>query len=250
MRWLIALGVVIGTAIVASFVSGIVRKQLSKASRSEKVQAIAAPLASVLLAILFGLGIVIALGIGDPASLKPLPKNIVSFIPKLMISVLFMLMGGAVATLVSNAVATSMLKATGRPQPQLARLIRSVVTAIFVLLAIGQLGIDTKIVDQITTGTITALALTFALLGGLGGRHVAADVAAGRYLKRVVRPGDTIESEVVNLQPSGIVKKLHGATVEITISGDEHATLHVPNSLLLSKSIKVTRTEATNDQKS
>ncbi len=244
MRWLIALGVVVVSAIIASIVSGIVRKKLSNPKRSEKIRAIAQPAASILLAIILGLGIVIALGIGDPESLKPLPKNIVAFIPKALTSVLFILFGGAIATLVSNAAATSILKATGRPQPQLARVIRSLITGIFVLLGIGQLGLDTRIVDQITMGMIAAVAGAFALLGGFGGRSMATDIAAGRYLRRVLKVGDIVRSDVEDLaDKSGVVKKIHGATIELVINGDDQTIVHIPNALLLSRAIRITRAQ-------
>jgi small-conductance mechanosensitive channel len=244
MRWLIALGVVVASAIIASIVSGIVRKKLSNSKRPEKIQAIAQPAASILLAIILGLGIVIALGIGDPESLKPLPKNIVAFIPKALTSVLFILFGGAIATLVSNAAATSILKATGRPQPQLARVIRSLITGIFILLGIGQLGLDTKIVDQITMGMIAAIAGAFALIGGLGGKSIATDIAAGRYLKRIIKVGDVVRSDVEDLaQKSGVVTKIHGATIELVLDGESQTIVHVPNALLLSRTIRITRAQ-------
>jgi hypothetical protein len=242
MRWLIALGVVVGSAIVASFVSGLVRKSLLKPTRPEKVRGLAQPAGSILLAAVLGLGIVVALGIGDPDSLKPLPSNLVAFIPKLLIAVLFILLGGAIATLTSNAIATSVLKATGQPQPQLARVIRLVVTAVFTLLAIGQIGIDTKIVDQITMGVVAALAGSLALLGGLGGRQMASDVAAGKYLRRLIRPGDLVTSDLEEIAgQEAMVTKVHGATVEVIIDGNKQTIVHIPNARLLSRTIRITR---------
>jgi hypothetical protein len=250
MRWLIALGVVIAGVLVASFVSARVRSMLSKPSRSDKIRELADPLASIVFPIIFGGFVIVALGIGDPDSLATLPKSIVAFVPKLLIAVLFVLGGGAVATLASNTVGAAVLKATGSPQPQIARLVRTVVSGIFTLLAIGQIGIDTKIVDLITMGVIGSISLAIALLTGLGGRATAGEVAAGRFLSKIVRKGDLIHSEAVPefAQPM-LVQKLHGSMIEIALPNEPGTKLYIPNTHLIASPLRVVRAGEANAKK-
>ncbi len=242
MRWLIALGVVIAGGLVASFVSARVRSILSKPNRPDKVRDLAEPLAKIVFPIVFGGFVIVALGIGDPESLATLPKSIVAFVPKLLIAVLFVLGGGAVATLASNAVGAAVLKATGTPQPQIARLVRTVVSGIFSLLAVGQIGIDTKIVDLITMGVIGSISLAIALLTGLGGRGTAAEIAAGRFLSKIIRKGDRIQSDAMpEFSQPLLVHKLHGAMIEVTLPDEPGTTLFIPNSQLTAAPLRVSK---------
>jgi hypothetical protein len=248
VRWLIALAVVVGGFIVGGAVSSIFRRALENPKRDERIRNLAGPAASLVFGLIVSLALVAALGVGDPDSLKPLPGNLIAFVPKVIIAALFFIAGSAVSSLVANAVATSVLKATGKPQPQLARLVRSVVTAIFVLLSISQLGINTKIVDLLVTGVIACIALSIALMTGLGSRHVAANVAAGRYLRRLLRAGDVVESEPSDSlgKISGTVVSVHGATVEFsapdaTPPEGRQIIVHVPNALLLQSVLRIQR---------
>jgi hypothetical protein len=245
MRWLIALGVVIVGVLLATFVSARVRSMLSKPSRPDKLRELAEPLASVCFPIVLGAAVIIALGIGDPDSLATMPKSVIAFVPKLLVATLFVLGGGAVATLVSNAVGASVLRATGTPKPQIARLARTIVSAIFTLLAIGQIGIDTKIVDLITAGLIGSISLAVALLTGFGGRATAADIAAGRFLSKIVSKGDRIQSDAVpEFGEPLLVHKLHGAMIEVTLPDEPGTTLFLPNTLLTTAPLRVLRTKA------
>jgi hypothetical protein len=242
MRWLIALGAVVVGVLVATFVSARVRSSLGKPSRTDKLRQLSEPLGSVCFALILGVGVIVALGIGDPDSLATMPKSIIAFVPKLLVATLFILGGGAVATLVSNAVAASVLRATGSPQPQIARLVRTIVTAIFALLAVGQIGIDTKIVDLITTGLVGSISLALALLTGFGGRATAAEIAAGRFLTKIVAKGDRIQSDSVPefAQPL-LVHKLHGAMLEVALPDEPGTTMFIPNSQLTSAPLRVLR---------
>ncbi len=242
MRWLIALAVVVVGVLVASFVSARVRSMLSKPSRPEKLRELAEPIASVCFPIVLGAAVIIALGIGDPESLATLPKSVAAFVPKILVATLFILGGGAVATLVSNAVGASALKATGSPQPQIARLVRTIVSAVFTLLAIGQIGIDTKIVDLITTGLIGSVSLAIALLTGLGGRATASEIAAGRVLSKIVKKGDGIESPAVpGFSQPLLVHKLHGAMIEVVLPDEPDTKLFIPNTHLTASPLRVVR---------
>jgi hypothetical protein len=244
MRWLIALGVVIVGVLLATLVSARVRSILSKPSRPEKLRELAEPIASVCFPIVLGAAVIVALGIGDPDSLATLPKSVAAFVPKILVATLFILGGGAVATLASNAVGASVLRATGSPQPQIARLVRTIVSAVFTLLAIGQIGIDTKIVDLITTGLIGSVSLAVALLTGFGGRATASEIAAGRFLSKIVKKGDRIETAAVSGfgQPL-LVHKLHGAMIEVALVDEPDTKLFIPNTHLTASPLRVSRAD-------
>ena len=255
MRWLIAVGVVLAGFALGAAGSGIIRRKLDKPTRDERIRNIAGPAATLTFGLIVSAALVAALGVGDPESLKPLPHDLITFLPRAIIAALFFIVGSAVSSLVGNAVATSVLKATGKPQPALARIVRAVITAVFTLLAIGQLGINTKIVDLLVTGVVGSLALSVAILTGFGSREVAANIAAGRYLRRLLVPGDEVEATSFGAEEppiGGTVVTVHGATVEMTNGTDSSSgrqvIVHVPNSVLMKRVLRIEReTRATTD---
>jgi hypothetical protein len=245
MKWLIAVGVLLGAVAIGTFVSGFVRRFVAKPSNSEQLRSLSQPASSLTFSILSTVGLVVALGIVAPDALADLPKDVVAFLPKALLFVLLIVIGGAVATLVSTAVGSSVLRATGKPQHQLTRLVKSALTGVFGILAVSQLGVNTRIVDMLVAGIVFCIAVSVALLTALGGRELAGEIAAGRYLRRVLKVGDALETDRNTI---GVVQSLHGASVMLTTSepafGQSSETttfVHVPNTELLSSVMKVTR---------
>ncbi len=240
IKWGIVLGVVIATMIIAPFVGKIIRIKLSKPGRSEREKTLADPVARFATMICFASGLIAVLGITSPKSLEPFPTKIVEFIPRLMIAVLLLLIGSTASTFVANGVGVAMTKATGTPQPAIARAVKAIVMALIGIFAISQLGIDTTIVDTLTTALIFCSVGTLALLSVLGGRNMASELAAGRYIRRIVAPGDHIECAV----GTGEVVAIHGATLEVkTESG---ASLHLPHSMVMGDSMKISKPRPSN----
>jgi hypothetical protein len=245
MKWLIAIGVLLGALAIGTFVSSFVRRMVVKPSNSEQLRSLAQPAASLTFSVLSTIGLVIALGFVAPDALADLPKDAVAFIPKALLFVLFIVIGGAVATLVSTAVGSSVLRATGKPQHQLTRLVKSLLTGVFAVLAVSQLGVNTRIVDMIVAGLVFCIAVSVALLTAMGGRVLAGELAAGRYLRRVLQVGDALDTD---RNTTGVVQAMHGASVVLSTSepafGQSSETttfLHVPNTELLNSVMKVTR---------
>ena len=142
--------------------------------------------------VLVAVGLVAVLGIGDHKSLEPLPSDLIAFLPKLLVAGLIVLAGNTAGTLLGNAVAQAALRATGKTQPGLARVVRLALVGAAAILAVNQLGVDTKVIDLVLAGVVVSCAGSIALLTGLGGRQVAAEVAAGRYVRHLIKPGDVI----------------------------------------------------------
>ena len=264
VRWLIAAGLAVAGIVVGSLAGAQVRRLLGGPSRTERQRALADPAGSITLSAVLAGFLIAALGVGDRDSLQSLPTSLVRFMPKLLIALLIFLVGSAVATLVANAVGTSLIKATGQPQPQLVRVTRALLAAAFAILAVSQLGVNTRIVDMVVAALVFGIALTAALLAGLGGRVVAGELAAGRYLRRILRPGDRIRTGELGepsdaMQVIGEVRRLHSASVEVALpadaadaadgAGPADATgarmtvtiVHVPNSALLARVLRIDR---------
>lgn len=246
MRWFIAVGLVAAGIVLGSVVGGLVRRALNRPDASDARKQLADPAGSVALSVVLALSLVAALGVADPESLNELPKGIVSFLPKALIAGLMMLFGSAIATLAASAAGSALIKATGSPQRHLTRLVKSVLMGAFTILAVSQLGVNTRIVDMVSGGIIFSVALSAALLAGLGGRATAAEVAAGRYLRRIIKPGD----HVASVHAAGVISRMHGVTVELESDSPEAGSaqddamitiVHVPNTMLLNDRLTIRR---------
>jgi small-conductance mechanosensitive channel len=101
------------------------------------------------------------------------------------------------------------------------------VVAIFLVTALGQLGVPTGLLTVLAAVVLGGATLTVALAFGLGGREVARAVSAGRYVAAAFRVGDVVEvaghtGEVVALEPAWT-----------TLRTDDGRILRVPNQLFL-----------------
>ena len=155
----------------------------------------------------------------------------VLFLPKLLVALGLVLLGIVVADFTRDRV--------GRVAEQMglgaaaARATQVLVLGVFALTALAQLGIPTDILTAVIALVAVAVALTIALAFGLGGRDVARQLSAGRYVGGTFRLGQTISVGDVRGE---IVALENAATVVRTDTG---ATVRVPNHLLVESVVRV-----------
>ena len=80
------------------------------------------------------------------------------------------------------------------------------------LLAAGQLGVNTTILNLAAAALLFSIGASFTLLSGLGGRQVSAELAAGRAISRMIAAGDQItvagQSGIVSMHPTSVELQL------------------------------------------
>jgi small-conductance mechanosensitive channel len=155
----------------------------------------------------------------------------VLFLPKLLAAGALLLAG-----LVLGALARERLERAAfrmdLPVP-LGRIVQIAVVAIFAITAAAQIAVSTAILMVLIGILLAAAAGTVALAFGLGGREVAREISAGRYLRDAYNPGQRIrlgdvEGEIVGVETA--------VTVLRTDAGD---TVRVPNNTLLGSIVTV-----------
>jgi Conserved TM helix/Mechanosensitive ion channel len=159
------------------------------------------------------------------AALSVSLNAVLLFLPKLLVALALVITGAIVAQLVGDRidrVATQM--AIAGPVGRVAQIS---IFAIFLVTALAQVGISTSVFVTVVAIVLTAGALMLALAFGLGGREMARQVTAGRYVTGVFSIGQTIGVDGIRGE---IVALESAATVLRT---DEGRTLRVPNHLLL-----------------
>ena len=233
IRAVIAVAAIILSVVIGSVGAGLLRRRLEGHNRRESLRQVAPAAASFVLWSCVAFGLLIAVSMASPGTLDPMPAKLVAYFPRAVVAGAFVLVGNVAAQLVGIAAGQAALKSTGRANPGLVRGIRTGVLSIGIMMAVSQLGINTTLVNLMAAGVVFGLAASTALLIGLGGRDVATQVAAGRYLRRVLHPGESLSAAGV----SGRILAVHPATVELELDGGGRA--HVPHARLLGDVIRM-----------
>ncbi len=147
------------------------------------------------------------------------------FVPKILVALVLLVAGVIVGELVGRWVdQLAQQMAIEAPAGAIAH---AVTVALFALTALAQIGIPTQVLTLLVGIALVAAALTLALAFGLGGRDVARQVSAGRYVHGAFELGQQITIADMTAE---IVAFESAATVVRTEDG---ATARVPNNVLL-----------------
>ncbi|MCB0972986.1 MAG: hypothetical protein KDB86_00350 [Actinobacteria bacterium] len=235
--WLWAIVAVVGGAVIGATLAKVVRNFLMSPRRTRTFHQFANAAASLVLSLCVVVGTLVALAIVDRETLEQLPDSLVGFMPKVMVAGTILLLGNVAATLISTAVNESMLRATGQPRPEVASAVRVAILVLATIFALSQLGVDTSILMILTAGIVFAIALSFALLVGLGGHDLANEMSTGRYVRRIVGTGDRLSNGSLN----GEVLAVHPVTIEVrNVDG---TVTHIRHTTLLEQPLTVVKAE-------
>ena len=232
--WVYATG-----AILVGLLSGLVGAALVRRiilnGREDRPEMHDAARATALFLFLFftALGVIVAIGFTNPDTLEPIPADLLRKSPRILAAGLILIAARAIAYAVGGMVNNAFAGSTARLRGQLTAALSLVVYAVAVVLALSQLGVDTTILTILAGTAAFGVATAFALLIGLGGRELGGELAAGRYLQRLVSVGDTIEIDGTR----GRIAVLHPASVELVT--DDGASVHLPNSRLSRGEVRV-----------
>lgn len=228
---LIALAVIVGGFIVGSLAAAVTRRFASSSSR-ETLQSSAAALATLAFSILVIAALVAALGIINEAALDQLISDVVTFMPKLLSATIVLIIGNIAGAVVETGVARSLGHVSVELRQRVPLIVKWTIQAFVVVIAANQLGIDTTIISVVVAAVSFGIALSLALLAGLGGRGVAEQIAAGRALRRQLHLGDTVRLGDLH----GEVKAIGSTATQITSHSD---IVFVPNMELLNSAIEI-----------
>lgn len=220
MVWIWAVIAIIGAFVLGSIASRIVRSAMSQ---QRTLAQFASAGASSTFSIILVIGLLIALGFVQPAALEQLRDDTINYLPRALSALIVVIMGGVLGTIVSTAVRESVGRSMGRMGEKVPSVVKGLISAFAAILAASQLGIDTTVINIVVAAAVFGMAGAFALVVGFGSRPVAAEIARGRALQRVVQPGDTVSSSTM----SGEVILLHPTAIELDIDG---VRTMVPNS--------------------
>ena len=166
--------------------------------------------------------------------LEPLSQSLneaVLFLPKLIVAMALILAGLVLSGLLRERV-DRLTYQMDFPIP-LGQLAQIATLAIFAIMAAAQVGVSAGVLIIVLAILLGAVAATFAIAFGLGGREVARALNAGRFVRGAYDVGQTIEvgdlrGQIVAIEPD--------ATVLGTDGGHR---VRVPNHMLLESVVTI-----------
>ena len=180
-----------------------------------------------------GVGLVIAIALIDSSVLDELGDRLADQLPRFLVAFLLLIGGYALAVAISAMIGQSARKATGVRQLGLERGLRVVLMTAAAVVALTELGVESSMLVVLLAVAVGTPAAAAALLTALGGREVAAQIAAGRSLRHQLRPGQVMTCD----GERGTIVVLHPSTVELERS--DGTRLLVPNRRLLEASFSL-----------
>lgn len=237
--WALALVAIVAGLIVGFVLSRIVYGFVATSSRPPAVQNVARPISRLVFATCFVGGLLVAVGLVQPDALDELTSDAIAFIPRLLMAAVIIIVANVLESFATSAVETATNRMPIQIQRQAMLTVRSAILALAVILAVGQLGVDTAVINMALGAVFFAIAASLTLLIGLGGHGVAREVAATRALRRLFNVGDTVAVDDVR----GKVQAVTPTAVELETT--EGVTILVPSSHFLSRTISVDRAAET-----
>jgi small-conductance mechanosensitive channel len=176
--------------------------------------------------------VVVAASLLAPDLLADVPAQVLRFLPRLGVA-LVILWVGAVAAGLLGQVAEASLRGVGVPRARLlGRVVYWVVLGLAVLMAADQLGVETGVLQAALFLLLLTAGVTVAIAVGLGGRALAGNVIAGRYVDDRFTVGERIEVD----DWKGTIVEVGLASV--TISDAKGELVEIPHGYLLTRPVR------------
>ena len=158
--------------------------------------------------------------------------DFVLYLPKLLGALLVVIIGLFIAHLVRTGIETACQGMNLEYGKAVATLVHSVIVIVIVSLAIGQLEIETTLLNQVISIVLFSVAAAVALSLGLGTREISSNIIAGIYARELFQPGDKI-----------VVDDIEGKVCEVNTTStvlrtEDDVYLNIPNKTLIDQQIR------------
>jgi small-conductance mechanosensitive channel len=166
-----------------------ISRMLSNAGMDSSVSRLLAKLAYWLLLFVFVLAAAESLGlIGVTETLN----SLVGYLPNVLAAALILLLGSLIAQVVGEALGSMAKQAGVTSGSALGQVVRYAVLVFTIILALGQLGIQTDLLTIAASALVIAVMLALAFAFGFGSRDLARNIMAGYHAREFLDEGQRI----------------------------------------------------------
>lgn len=159
--------------------------------------------------------------------------DMVMYLPKILVAIFILVIGLLLAQAVQGIVETATASMGIEYGRNLGNLAYGMIIIIVMSLAIGELQIETLLLNSVIIILLSSLALAGALSLGLGTRGLSHDIVSGVYAREMIREGDRLEFD----GSIGMVEEV--GTMKTRIKLDDGTLLSIPNHRLIEGSFKI-----------
>lgn len=171
-----------------------------------------------------------ALGLGRVSATI---DDFVMYLPKVIGAFLVLVIGLFGAQVVRSIVEAALGSINLGYEKAVGGLVYAIIVIVVVSLSIGQLEVETALLNQVISILLMACAAAVALAMGLGTRDVAGNIVAGVYARDLFEPGQHIKLD--NL--SGEIVEVTSTNIIVDIG--EGRRVSIPNRRLLDEQVEV-----------
>jgi len=176
--------------------------------------------------------VIVATSLLAPNLLSDIPAQVLRFLPRLGVALVILWVGAVVANLLRQVVEASLTGIGVAQAPVIGRIAYWVILGLAILMAADQLGIETAVLQTALFILLLIAGVAIAIAVGLGGRALAGNVIAGRYVDDRFTVGERIEVD----DWKGTIVEVGLASV--TISDSQGELVEIPNGYLLSRPVR------------
>lgn len=206
-----------------------VNKMLARVGIDSSVSALTGKIAYWFILLTFVVSASESLGLARVSSTL---DAITLYLPK-VVGAALILLGGLLLSHLVNGIVRGTAESMGMEYASgLGRFVQGLLVIITVSLAIGQLQIETALLNLVIAIVLVCFGGAAALALGLGSRQVVSQIIAGIYVRELYQPGDRIKVADVE----GVVEEI--GTVKTQILTDDGELVSLANRLLIDEPVR------------
>jgi small-conductance mechanosensitive channel len=181
---------------------------------------------------LIAVAVIVAASLLAPQLLTDIPAQVLRFLPRLGVALVVVWVGAVVAGLLRQLVEASLTGIQVARAGVIGRIAYGVVLGLAILMAADQLGVETGVLQTALFILLLIAGVAVAIAVGLGGRTLAGNVIAGRYVDDRFTVGEQIEVDAWK----GTIVEVGLASV--TISDSQGELVEIPHGYLLTRPVR------------
>jgi small-conductance mechanosensitive channel len=202
---------------------------LSNAGLDPSVSGLLAKLTYWLILFVFVLAAAESVGL---IGISEMLNRLVGYLPNVLAAALILLLGSLIAQVVGDALRGMATQAGVASGAALGQIVRYTLLVFTVILALGQLGIQTDLLTIAASALVIATMFALALAFGFGSRDLARNIMAGYHAKEAFKEGQQLSVR----NHSGQLVSI--GTVKALIKTNE-GMVSIPNSVLTEEEVAV-----------
>jgi small-conductance mechanosensitive channel len=181
---------------------------------------------------LIAVAVIVAASLLAPQLLADIPAQVLRFLPRLGVALVVVWVGAVVAGLLRQVVEAGLTGIQVTQAGVIGRIAYGVVLGLAILMAADQLGVETGVLQTALFILLLIAGVAVAIAVGLGGRALAGNVIAGRYVDDRFTVGEQIEVDGWK----GTIVEVGLASV--TISDSQGELVEIPHGYLLTRPVR------------